>query len=70
MEDRRPRLSRTRPPEPQWTVTIAVLLLVEPQEFVTRTQYDVVDCSRDVVYDEDVAPAIGDDVLPDDPMNH
>ena len=52
------------------TVTVAVALFVDPQEFVTRTQYEVVAVRRGVVYDDDVAPEIGFDVLPDVPRNH
>ena len=59
-----------RPALRQCTVTVAVALFVEPHEFDTRTQYDVVAPRRGVVYDDDVAPAMGDAVFPDAPTYH
>src|SRR6266498_2307701 len=46
------------------TVTVAVLLLAEPQMLPTRTQYDVVVEGETVTLDP-VAPWIGDAVLPE-----
>jgi hypothetical protein len=50
-------------------VTVAVALLTEPQEFDTRTQYDVV-VAGETVTELDVAPAIGDPVFPEVPVYH
>jgi hypothetical protein len=51
------------------TVTVAPVLVTEPQELVTRTQYEVVADGATVMLGE-VAPAIGEVVTPDGPMNH
>jgi hypothetical protein len=51
------------------TVTVADALLTEPQEFDTRTQYDVV-APGDTVSELDVPPATGDEVFPDAPTYH
>jgi hypothetical protein len=52
------------------TVTVAVLLFLDPQEFVTFTQYEVVEVSEPVPSEEDVAPPIGCDSFPLEPRYH
>jgi hypothetical protein len=55
---------------PGATVTVTVWLSMLPHGFVTRTQYEAVSLSADVVKFPDVPPDSGKFTRPLDPVNH